>query len=97
MTETALTQSHTIAGGSEVMSEGDVAASVFERFDLGASPEEVVIDLVLAVDTVECLWLRLPMEDLVIQYVPFHGRPDHHRLRQIPARRSGASRSARAI
>jgi len=39
-----------------VMSAGDVAASVFERFDLGASPEEVVIDLVLAVDTVECLW-----------------------------------------
>jgi len=57
MTETALTQSHTIAGGSEVMSAGDVSASVFERFDLGASPEEVVIDLVLAVDTVECLWL----------------------------------------
>jgi hypothetical protein len=56
MTETALTQSRTVAAPNEVTSEGDVAASVFERFDRGASPDEVITELVLAVDTVEYLW-----------------------------------------
>src|SRR6187397_780920 len=54
MTETVLTQS--VAGTNEVTSEGDIAANVFERFDHGASPDEVVTQLVLAVDAVEALW-----------------------------------------
>jgi len=56
MTETALTRSRAIARIDEAAYEGDVAANVFERFDRGATPNEVVIELVLAVDTVEYLW-----------------------------------------
>lgn len=56
MTETVLTQSRTVASPNEVRSEGDVAAKVFECFDHSASPDEVVTQLVLAVDTVESLW-----------------------------------------
>jgi len=56
MTKTALTQPRSGATSNEATSEGAVAASVFERFDGGASPGEVVIELVLAVDTVEYLW-----------------------------------------
>jgi hypothetical protein len=56
MTQIAPTQTRTIASRNEITSEGDVAASVFERFDRGTSPDEVVTELVLAVDTVEYLW-----------------------------------------
>jgi hypothetical protein len=56
MTEIAPTQSRAIASLDEATSEGDVAANVFERFDRGASPDEVVTELVLAVETVEYLW-----------------------------------------
>lgn len=35
---------------------GDIAASVFTRFDRGMPPDEVVMELVLPVDTVESLW-----------------------------------------
>ena len=56
MTKVALTQSRTVASRNETTSEGDVAASVFERFDRGTSPDEVVTELVLSVDTVEYLW-----------------------------------------
>ena len=56
MTKIALTQSRTIASRNEATAEGDVAASVFERFDRGTSPDEVVTELALAVDTVEYLW-----------------------------------------
>ena len=35
---------------------GDIAASVFTRFDRGMPPDEVVTQLVLPVDTVESLW-----------------------------------------
>lgn len=53
MTKIALTQSRTVASRNEATTEGDVAASVFERFDRGTSPDEVVTELALAVDTVE--------------------------------------------
>jgi hypothetical protein len=56
MTEIALTQARRGATSNEATSEGEVAASVFERFDRGATPNEVVAELVLAVDTVEYLW-----------------------------------------
>jgi hypothetical protein len=36
---------------------GDIAGSVFTRFDRGMPPDEVVTELVLPVDTVESLWL----------------------------------------
>jgi hypothetical protein len=49
-------QPRAIASLDEAASEGDVAANVFERFDRGASPDEVVTELVLAVDAVEYLW-----------------------------------------
>jgi hypothetical protein len=56
MTQIALTQARRGATSNEATSEGEVAASVFERFDRGATPNEVVAELVLAVDTVEYLW-----------------------------------------
>ena len=49
-------QSSTIAVPGDATSEGDIAAKVFERFDQGLSPDEVVTELVLPVETVECLW-----------------------------------------
>jgi hypothetical protein len=51
-----LTPSRSIAAPSDATPEGDTAATVFERFDRGASPDEVVTELVLPVETVECLW-----------------------------------------
>ena len=56
MTGTTLTQSRRMAVSNEPRSEGDIAANAFERFDRGVSPDEVVIELVLPVETVECLW-----------------------------------------
>ena len=35
---------------------GDIAASVFTRFEVGMPPDEVVTELALPVDTVESLW-----------------------------------------
>lgn len=57
-----LNQSNVIAAPKDAVSEGDTAANVFERFDRGVSPDEVVSELVLPVETVECLrrtWARL--------------------------------------
>jgi hypothetical protein len=56
MTGITLTQPRSITAPSDATSEGDSAANVFERFDRGASPDEVVTALVLPVETVECLW-----------------------------------------
>ena len=38
---------------------GDIAASIFTRFDRGMPPDEVVTELMLPVDTVESLWRNL--------------------------------------
>ncbi|HET7543823.1 MAG TPA: hypothetical protein VFK05_28320 [Polyangiaceae bacterium] len=56
MKELVLPQSPGGATSNGTRAEGDVAAGVFERFDRGATPNEVVIELVLAPDTVENLW-----------------------------------------
>jgi len=56
MTGITPAQSRSITTPSDVTTEGDTAANVFERFDRGASPDEVVTELVLPVETVECLW-----------------------------------------
>jgi hypothetical protein len=91
MTETALTESRVGITANEATSEGDVAASMFDRFDRGASPTEVVTELVLAVHTVEYLWrtwarLRgmVPLSPEAVQALreglfvnhPIHSGPD---------------------
>ena len=59
MTGITLAQSRCITAPSDVTTEGDTAANVFERFDRGASPGDVVTELVLPVETVECLLANL--------------------------------------
>jgi hypothetical protein len=44
------------ASPDTVGSTGDIAAEAFARFDRGMPPDEVVIELVLPVDTLEFLW-----------------------------------------
>ena len=56
MAGSTLTGPNIIVAPNDATSAGDTAANVFERFDRGVSPDEVVTELVLSVETVECLW-----------------------------------------
>ena len=56
MANTEIMKSPDLSASLESTAAGDIAASVFTRFDRGMPPDEVVTELVLPVDTVESLW-----------------------------------------
>lgn len=56
MAPTKITTSTSFPASFEPIATGDIAADAFARFDRGMPPEEVVIELVLPVDTVDYLW-----------------------------------------
>ncbi len=56
MANTEIMKSTDLSASLDSPAAGDIAASVFTRFDRGMPPDEVVTELVLPVDTVECLW-----------------------------------------
>ncbi len=56
MANTEIRKSPDLSTSLDSTAAGDIAASVFTRFDRGMPPDEVVTELVLPVDTVESLW-----------------------------------------
>jgi hypothetical protein len=56
MAPTKITKSTSFPASFEPIATGDIAADAFARFDRGLPPDEVIIELVLPVDTVEYLW-----------------------------------------
>lgn len=56
MANTEIMKSPDLSASLDGAAAGDIAASVFTRFDRGMPPDEVVTELVLPVDTVESLW-----------------------------------------
>jgi hypothetical protein len=56
MANTEIMKSPGLSASLDGAAAGDIAASVFTRFDRGMPPDEVVTELVLPVDTVVSLW-----------------------------------------
>jgi hypothetical protein len=56
MANTEIMKSPDLSASLDGAAAGDIAASVFTRFDRGMPPDKVVTELVLPVDTVESLW-----------------------------------------